>query len=87
MKTLTTIKEAETNKTLKVHVNKMHHYVQRVKNANLQYELLERRRRILMTLTIAKKNTASYNVDMDDIPNLENSYDEQAFKSTESINR
>ena len=65
----------------------MHHYVQRVKNANLQYELLERRRRILMTLTIAKKNTASYNVDMDDIPNLENSYDEQAFKSTESINR
>ena len=40
-----------------------------------------------MTKTIAKKNVAFNNVDMDDIPNLENSEDEQAFKSTESVNK
>ena len=38
-----------------------------------------------MTKTIAKKIIASNNEDMN-IPNLNNSDDEQAFKSTESIN-
>ena len=66
------IKEVETNKAQKVHVIRIHHYFQRVENANIEDELLERRRRILMTKTISRKNAESNNVDMDDIPNLEN---------------